>query len=77
MTAFINAEDLKLERLVYKYAYDKFNEMLSVDSWDLEDLVGWAGTKLIEEDKESLIEEMKDFWNVDSLDQINPDDFKA
>jgi len=77
MTAFINAEDLKLERLVYKYAYDKFNDLLSVDSWDLEDLVEFAGTKLIEEDKESLIEEMKDFWNVDSLDQINPDDFKA
>ena len=77
MTAFINAEDLKLEKLVYKYAYDKFNEILSVDSWDLEDLVEFAGTKLIEEDKESLIEEMKDFWNVDSLDQINPDDFKA
>jgi len=77
MTAFINAEDLKLERLVYKYAYDKFNEILSVDSWDLEDLVEFAGTKLIEEDKEGLIEEMKDFWNVDSLDEINPDDFKA
>jgi len=77
MTAFINAEDLKLERLVYKYAYDKFNEILSVDSWDLEDLVEFAGTKLIEEDKESLIKEMKDFWNVDSLDEINPDDFKA
>jgi len=76
MTAFINAEDLKLERLVYKYAYDKFNEILSVDSWDLEDLVEFAGTKLIEEDKESLIKEMKDFWNVDSLDEINPDDFK-
>ena len=77
MTAFINAEDLKLERLVYKYAYDKFNEILSVDSWDLEDLVEFAGTKLIEEDKEGLIEEMKDFWNVDSLDEINPDDFKV
>ena len=77
MTAFINAEDLKLERLVYKYAYDKFNEILSVDSWDLEDLVEFAGTKLIEEDKESLIKEMKDFWNVNSLDEINPDDFKA
>ena len=77
MTAFINAEDLKLERLVYKYAYDKFNEILSVDSWDLEDLVEFAGTKLIEENKESLIKEMKDFWNVDSLDEINPDDFKA
>ena len=76
MTAFINAEDLKLERLVYKYAYDKFNEILSVDSWDLEDLVEFAGTKLIEENKESLIKEMKDFWNVDSLDEINPDDFK-
>jgi len=77
MTAFINAEDLKLERLVYKYAYDKFNEILSVDSWDLEDLVEFAGTKLIEEDKERLIEEMKDFWNVDSLDEIDPDDFKV
>ena len=77
MTAFINAEDLKLEKLVYKYAYDKFNEILSVDSWDLEDLVEFAGTKLIEEDKERLIEEMKDFWNVDSLDEIDPDDFKV
>ena len=28
MTVFINAEDLKLEKLVYRYAYD------SVDSWD-------------------------------------------
>ena len=78
MTLFINAEDLKLEKLVYKYAYD------SVDSWDLDDLIEFAerkvikeGMKRIHEDKEGLVAEMKDFWNVDSLDEVNPDDFRV
>ena len=78
MTVFIKAEDLKLEKLVYRYAYD------SVDSWDFDDLVEFAerkvideGLKKIEEDPAGLIEEMKDFWNVDSLDEINPDDFQV
>jgi len=78
MTVFIKAEDLKLEKLVYKYAYD------SVDNWDLDTLIEFAerkiikeGLKKIEEDPEGLVEEMKDFWNVDSLDEINPDDFKV
>jgi len=78
MTVFVQAEDLKLEKLVYRYAYD------SVDSWDFDDLVEYAerkvineGLRRIDEDKEGLIEEMKDFWNVDSLDEINPDDFKV
>ena len=78
MTVFVQAEDLKLEKLVYRYAYD------SVDSWDFDDLVEYAerkvineGLRRIDEDKEGLIEEMKDFWNVDSLDEINPNDFKV
>jgi len=78
MTVFIKAEDLKLEKLVYKYAYD------SVDSWDLDTLIEFAerkiikeGLKKIEEDPAGLIEEMKDFWNVDSLDEVNPDDFRV
>jgi len=78
MTVFVKAEDLKLEKLVYRYAYD------SVDSWDFDDLVEYAerkvineGLRRIDEDKEGLIEEMKDFWNVDSLDEINPNDFKV
>ena len=78
MTVFIKAENLQLEKLVYRYAYD------AVDSWDLEDLIEFAerkfikeGLKRIDEDKEGLIDEMKDFWNVDSLDEINPDDFKV
>ena len=78
MTVFVKAEDLKLEKLVYRYAYD------SVDSWDFDDLVEYAERKVIKEglrridqDKEGLIEEMKDFWNVDSLDEVNPDDFKV
>jgi len=78
MTVFIKAEDLKLEKLVYKYAYD------SVDSWDLDTLIEFAerkiikeGLKKIEEDPEGLVEEMKDFWNVESLDEIDSDDFKA
>jgi len=78
MTVFIKAEDLKLEKLVYKYAYD------SVDNWDLDTLIEFAerkiikeGLKKIEEDPEGLVEEMKDFWNVESLDEIDSDDFKA
>ena len=78
MTVFVKAEDLKLEKLVYKYAYD------SVDNWDLDTLIEFAerkiikeGLKKIEEDPEGLVEEMKDFWNVESLDEIDSDDFKA
>ena len=78
MTEIVSPETLRLEKLVYKYAYD------SVDSWDLDDLIEFAerkvideGLKRIQEDPEGLIDEMKDYWNVDSLDQINSDDFKA
>lgn len=78
MTEIVTPETLRLERLVYKYAYD------SVDGWDLDDLIEFAerkvideGLKRIQEDPQSLIDEMKDYWNVESLDEINPDDFKA
>ena len=78
MTEIVSPETLRLEKLVYKYAYD------SVDSWDLDDLIEFAerkvideGLKRIQEDPEGLIDEMKDYWNVDSLDEVNPDDFKA
>ena len=71
-------EALRLEKLIYKYAYD------SVDSWDFDDLVEFAERKVIEEglqriqeDPQSLIDEMKDHWGVESLDEVNPDNFKA
>ena len=74
----VTIEGSRLERLVYKYAYD------SVDSWDLDNLIEFAekkviekGLKRIQEDPEGLIDEMTDYWNVDSLDEVNPDDFKA
>ena len=75
MTEIVSPETLRLEKLVYKYAYD------SVDSWDLDDLIEFAerkvieeGLKKIQEDPEGLIDEMRDYWNVDSLDDVNPDD---
>ena len=78
MTEVISPEAIRLEKLVYKYAYD------SVDSWDLDNLIEFAerkvieeGLKRIQEDPEGLIDEMIDYWNVDSLDEVNPDDFKA
>ena len=68
----------ELRKYIYKYAYD------SVDSWDMSDLVEFAENKVIdaallklEEDREGMIEEMCEFWHVDSLSEINPDDFKA
>ena len=74
----VTIEGSRLERLVYKYAYD------SVDSWDLDNLIEFAekkvieeGLKRIQENPEGLIDEMTDYWNVDSLDEVNPDDFKA
>jgi len=74
----VTIEISKLEKLVYKYAYD------SVDSWDLDELIEFAerkvideGLKKIQEDPQSLIDEMKDCWHVDSLDEVNPDDFKC
>jgi len=78
MEEITTSENLRLEKLIYKYAYD------SVDSWDFDDLVEFAERKVIEEglkriqsDPEGLIDEMKDHWNVESLDEIDPDDFKA
>ena len=74
----VTIEGSRLEKLVYKYAYD------SVDSWDLDNLIEFAekkvieeGLKRIQENPEGLIDEMTDYWNVDSLDEVNPDDFKA
>jgi hypothetical protein len=74
----VTTESPELEKLVYKYAYE------SVDSWDLGDLIEFAESKVIDEglkrlkeDPQSLVDDMKDFWGVDSLDEINPDDFKC
>ena len=68
----------ELRKYIYKYAYD------SVDSWDMDDLVEYAENRVIEkteermkDDPQSMIEEMCEFWHVDSLSEINPDDFKA
>lgn len=73
--------DIHMNKLVYKYAYD------SVDSWDLDNLIEFAETKLIEQTKQRLesdaetnrqmLEEMRDFWGVFDLDEVNPDEFKA
>ena len=78
MTEIVSPDTLRLEKLVYKYAY------ACVDSWDLDNLIEFAerkvieeGLKRIQEDPEGLIDEMTDYWNVDSLDEVNPDDFNA
>jgi len=69
---------MNYEKLVYKYAYD------NVDSWDLDTLIEYAETAMIakgldklKENPEAMIAEMKEFWEVDDLSEINPDDFKA
>jgi len=43
MTEIVSPETLRLEKLVYKYAYD------SVDSWDLDNLIEFAERKVVEE----------------------------
>jgi len=55
-----------------------------VDSWDLDTLIEYAETAMIakgldklKENPEAMIDEMKEFWEVDDLSEINPDDFKA
>jgi len=69
---------MNYEKLVYRYAYD------NVDSWDLDTLIEYAETTMIakgldklRETPEAMIDEMKEFWEVDDLSEINPDDFKA
>ena len=66
------------QKHIFKYAYDV------VDGWSLDDLREYAERKLIEEaeirmkdDPKEMLYEMCDFWNVQSLSEINPDDFKA
>ena len=69
---------INYEKLIYKFAYD------SVESWSFEDLVEYAENSVINkglikmrENPDLMIEEMKDFWLVDDLSEINPDDFKV
>lgn len=69
---------INYEKLVYKFAYD------SVDSWSFSDLVEYAENSVINkgliklrENPDLMIEEMKEFWLVDDLSEINPDDFKV
>ena len=74
-------DEIHMNKLIYKFAYD------CVDSWGFDDLVEYAETKLIEQTKQRLegdaetnrqmLEEMRDFWGVFDLDEVNPDDFKA
>ena len=66
------------EKLIYKFAYD------SVDRWSFSELVEYAEKSVInkglikmKENPDLMIEEMKEFWLVDDLSEINPDDFKV
>ena len=68
----------KDQKYIFKFAYDV------VDSWSLDDLREYAERKVIEEaemlmkdDPGRMLYEMCEFWNVNSLSEINPDDFKA
>jgi hypothetical protein len=69
---------INYEKLIYKFAYD------AVDNWSFSDLVEYAENSVINEglikmreNPDLMIEEMKEFWLVDDLSEINPDDFKV
>jgi len=69
---------INYEKLIYKFAYD------SVDGWSFGDLVEYAENSVIKEglikmkeNPDLMIEEMKEFWLVDDLSEINLDDFKV
>lgn len=68
----------ELLKYINKYAYD------SVDQWSHQDLVEFAEGVIIDRarakldaDPEAMIQEMQEFWEVDSLELVSPDDFKC
>ena len=69
-------KDMSNKKYISKFAYDV------VDGWSLDDLREYAERKVIEEaemlmkdDPGRMLYEMCEFWNVNSLSEINPDNF--
>ena len=66
------------EKLIEKYVYD------SVDTMDLDSLIEYAEMKMAEEltsilkdDPEHLIDMITDYYDVDSIAEVNLDDIKV
>jgi len=67
-----------LEKYIDKFAYDVVDDMSLDDLKErVEEDIRTRAKEQLHNDPNALMEEMLDFWRVDSLNEVGPDDFKC
>jgi len=68
----------ELEKYIDKFAYNVVDDMSLDDLKErVEEDIRTRAKEQLHNDPNALMEEMLDFWRVDSLNEVGPDDFKC
>ena len=68
----------EMEKYIDKFAYDVVDDMSFEDLKErVEEDIRTKAKEQFRNNPDALLQEMLEYWNVDSSNEINPDDFKC
>ena len=68
----------EMEKYIDKFAYDVVDDMSFEDLKErVEEDIRTKAKEQFRNNPDALLQEMLEYWNVDSINEINPDDFKC